>query len=59
MRSPFMALYGEEYFRQQWSNWVDAYQAYYDKRSGKSQRSYGEGEDLNQWLIQPLVKLLL
>ncbi|XP_078337615.1 serine hydrolase BPHL-like isoform X2 [Crassostrea virginica] len=34
MRSPFMALYGEEYFRQQWSNWVDAYQAYYDKRSG-------------------------
>lgn len=35
MRSPFMALYGEEYFRKQWSNWVDAYQAYYDKRSGE------------------------
>lgn len=34
MRSPFMALYGEEYFRKQWSNWVDAYQAYCEKRSG-------------------------
>lgn len=34
MRTPFMALYGEKYFREQWSNWVDAYQAYYDKRNG-------------------------
>jgi len=35
MRVPFMALYGEKYFRQQWQNWVDAFQNYYDKRGGQ------------------------
>ncbi|XP_048769636.2 valacyclovir hydrolase-like [Ostrea edulis] len=34
MRSPFLSLYGEKYFREQWSNWIDAYQAYFDKRNG-------------------------
>ncbi|KAK3085741.1 hypothetical protein FSP39_008065 [Pinctada imbricata] len=34
MRTPFMALYGEEYFKEQWSNWVDAYANYYSKRNG-------------------------
>ncbi|KAH3769023.1 valacyclovir hydrolase-like [Dreissena polymorpha] len=34
MRSPFLSLYGEKYFRAQWSNWVDAYQNYFDKRNG-------------------------
>lgn len=35
MRSPFMALYGEEYFQKTWESWVDAYEAYYTKRNGK------------------------
>lgn len=34
MRVPFMAMYGEKYFRTQWSNWVDAYNNYYIKRNG-------------------------
>ncbi|XP_052819074.1 valacyclovir hydrolase-like isoform X1 [Mya arenaria] len=34
MRSPFLALYGEKYFREQWQNWVDAFQNYYDSRNG-------------------------
>ena len=35
MRSGFMALYGEKYFREQWSNWVDAYDNYFKKCKGK------------------------
>lgn len=34
MRSPFMALYGQKYFQTQWSKWVDAYGAYFEKRNG-------------------------
>ncbi|KAL3859109.1 hypothetical protein ACJMK2_009341 [Sinanodonta woodiana] len=34
MRTPFMAMYGEKYFQQQWSNWVDAYKNYFVKRNG-------------------------
>lgn len=33
-RSAFMALYGEKYFREQWSNWVDAYESYFKKCKG-------------------------
>ena len=35
MRAGFMALYGEKYFREQWSNWVEAFEAYFKKRDGK------------------------
>jgi len=34
MRVPYMAMYGEKYFREQWQSWVDAFQSYYDKRGG-------------------------
>lgn len=34
MRVPFLAMYGEKYFRTQWSNWVDAYKNYFTKRNG-------------------------
>ncbi|KAL4234873.1 hypothetical protein ACF0H5_006515 [Mactra antiquata] len=34
MRVPFLAMYGEKYFRTQWSNWVDAYENYCTKRNG-------------------------
>ncbi|XP_045192146.2 valacyclovir hydrolase-like [Mercenaria mercenaria] len=34
MRVPFLSMYGEKYFRTQWSNWVDAYKNYFTKRNG-------------------------
>lgn len=34
MRSPFLALYGEKYFRAMWTGWVDAFQNYFDQRNG-------------------------
>ncbi|KAL5021330.1 hypothetical protein ScPMuIL_000485 [Solemya velum] len=34
MRTPFMALYGEAYFKQCWEDWVNAYGAYVEKRNG-------------------------
>ncbi|CAH1779411.1 unnamed protein product [Owenia fusiformis] len=34
MRTPFLEVYGEEYFRKQWGNWVDAYSAYYTQNKG-------------------------
>ncbi|WAR12425.1 BPHL-like protein [Mya arenaria] len=33
-RSPFLAIYGERYFREQWHNWVEAVENYLDKRNG-------------------------
>jgi len=34
MRKPFMELYGEEYFRTQFSLWVDAISAFINKQNG-------------------------
>ena len=35
MKKPFIDVYGEEYFRKAWAEWVDAYiGCYYEKRNG-------------------------
>ena len=34
MREPFIKLYGEEYFRKHWGNWIDAIIRYYKERKG-------------------------
>ncbi|XP_076111404.1 serine hydrolase BPHL-like [Mytilus galloprovincialis] len=34
MRSPFMTLYGEEYFQKTWEEWVEAIEKYFTKRNG-------------------------
>ena len=35
MRSGYMAIYGEKYFRELCNNWVDAYENYFKKCKGK------------------------
>ncbi|XP_046549490.1 valacyclovir hydrolase-like isoform X2 [Haliotis rubra] len=34
MKEPFIQVYGEKYFRVQWSNWVKAYSRYYTHNKG-------------------------
>lgn len=34
MRKPFEELYGAEYFKSQWNQWVDAYSSYLHKHAG-------------------------
>ncbi|XP_076173701.1 serine hydrolase BPHL-like isoform X2 [Ptiloglossa arizonensis] len=34
MRAPMIAVYGEEYFRKTWTEWVDGLLAIYEKRNG-------------------------
>ncbi|XP_067652088.1 valacyclovir hydrolase-like [Haliotis asinina] len=34
MKEPFIQMYGEKYFRAQWSNWVKAYSRYYTDSKG-------------------------
>ncbi|XP_046362067.2 valacyclovir hydrolase-like [Haliotis rufescens] len=34
MREPFVQVYGEEYFRRQWSGWVKAYSKYFTDNKG-------------------------
>lgn len=31
MRTPFLQLYGEDYFRRLWNNWIDAITVYHKK----------------------------
>ena len=40
MREPFIKLYGEEYFKQQWGSWIDAISRYYKERKGKTSIQY-------------------
>ena len=34
MRKPFEDLYGAEYFKSQWGQWIDAYSRYLHKHQG-------------------------
>ncbi|XP_011504391.1 PREDICTED: valacyclovir hydrolase isoform X2 [Ceratosolen solmsi marchali] len=34
MKTPFISLYGEEYFRRIWSDWVDGMKNIYDEKDG-------------------------
>lgn len=34
MRAPFEEVYGKEYFKSQWNQWIDAYKSYLDEHDG-------------------------
>lgn len=34
MRKPFEELYGQEYFKSQWNQWIDAYSRYFNEHQG-------------------------
>lgn len=34
MRAPMIELYGEDYFKENWSNWIDAMKIIFEKKNG-------------------------